>query len=90
MRILDDAKPPEIQGFSLRATKTAGRAEPVASEIMKVALLIALVVLGGCASRESSSTDAHHRLPQVSCTLVTYHGEIKNICCEGERCWFTR
>jgi len=46
-------------------------------------------LLGGCAAQEPASTDHHHRIPQISCTEAKYEGRIRQVCCEGERCWFT-
>jgi len=57
--------------------------------IVLIAIILAVCVLTGCAVQESASTDHHHRIPQISCTEARYEGRIRQICCEGERCWFT-
>ncbi len=51
-------------------------------------LLALMVIATGCANRMSSSTDHHNTYPQVTCNLVSEHGQFHQYCCQGERCWY--
>lgn len=51
-------------------------------------VIILALILTGCAAAQPSSTDNHHRLPQVECTPVNFDGRFRKMCCEAERCWF--
>ena len=52
-------------------------------------IILMLFALYGCASREVSSTDYHHRVPEVHCAVVKYQGQMRELCCESGRCAFT-
>lgn len=55
---------------------------------MRLLILVA-ALLTSCSAREPSSTDNHNRVPQASCTLVIYGGQMRNLCCDPEgRCVF--
>lgn len=57
-------------------------------------IVLVLVFLGilfdGCASREPSSTDNHHRVPQVDCNMIKFEGHFQEICCENNYCVLTQ
>ena len=50
-------------------------------------IIILILLLTGCAAREISSTDDHHRIPRPDCSLIHYEGHLRTLCCLGERCW---
>lgn len=56
---------------------------------IKWLVLIFVLFLLGCAAQEPSSTDNHHRLPEINCTQKMYQGRYHRFCCEGETCVFT-
>lgn len=53
-----------------------------------IAIFVAMLLLG-CAAQEPSSTDNHHRLPEINCSAKMYNGQYHKFCCEGETCVFT-
>jgi hypothetical protein len=56
--------------------------------VLAILFVVGIVAISGCASREVSSTDNHHRVPQVNCQEVKYEGHMHRICCEPEHCVF--
>jgi len=54
-------------------------------------LVLALIfmALDSCASRVSSSTDNHHRVPVVDCNMIKFEGHMQEICCENDHCVLT-
>jgi hypothetical protein len=58
--------------------------------ILIVFILVTLgVIFDGCAGMEPASTDHHNRVPQVNCDIIRYRGQVREMCCEGERCVLT-
>ena len=57
---------------------------------MRTTLLLLLLAMSSCAAREPSSTDNHHRIPQPTCAVIEYGGQIRNLCCLNGRCVFER
>ena len=52
--------------------------------MLKVALAAILTLMGGCAAREPSSTDNHHRIPQSTCSVMKSGGTIHRVCCDPD------
>ena len=50
-------------------------------------IIILALLLTGCAAREISSTDDHHRITRPDCSLVRVNNSMHTLCCMGERCW---
>jgi hypothetical protein len=64
--------------------------EKLAWKLVTAALVILAImtIMLGCASMEPSSTDPHHRVPEVNCGLIKYQGHVHKYCCDGDECEF--
>ena len=58
--------------------------------MFRLLCLAVILLTASCAARESSSTDNHHRIPQPTCAVIEYGGQIRNLCCLDGRCAFER
>lgn len=57
--------------------------------IFILVLVLLAIAAFGCAAAEPSSTDNHHRLPEINCTEAKLDGQYHHLCCEGPTCWPT-
>ena len=79
-----------LGGVEHRIEGTMSLKQYISLDAMLIVLLaLVFIAMDSCASRVASSTDDHHRIPKIDCSMIKFQGHMQEICCEQERCFLT-